>query len=69
VSEQRFTATIATSGNRIFLAIPFDPNAIWGVKQRHHITGSINGCPSVIRLCAGSRVPGVRQHARLGLLR
>jgi hypothetical protein len=44
VSEQRFKATIATSGTRTYIAIPFDPNAVWGVKQRHHITGSVNGC-------------------------
>ena len=24
--------------------IPFNPNDVWGVKQRHHITGSVNGC-------------------------
>lgn len=44
MSEQRFKATIATSGSRTYIAIPFDPNAVWGVKQRHHITGSVNGC-------------------------
>jgi hypothetical protein len=44
MSTQRFKTTVARSGSRIFIAIPFDPNAIWGVKQRHHITGSINGC-------------------------
>jgi hypothetical protein len=44
VSEQRFKATIAMSGTRTYIALPFDPNAVWGVKQRHHITGSVNGC-------------------------
>lgn len=28
----------------LLIAIPFNPNEVWGVKQRHHITGSINGC-------------------------
>jgi hypothetical protein len=41
---QRFKATLARSGSRVFLPIPFNPNAVWGVKQRHHITGSVNGC-------------------------
>ena len=44
MTTQRFEAVIAKSGSRIFIALPFDPNAIWGVKQRHHITGSVNGC-------------------------
>ena len=42
---QRFTTTIARSGSRTYLVIPFDPNETWGVKQRHYVTGSINGCP------------------------
>lgn len=44
MTAQRFKAVIAKSGSRIFIALPFDPNAVWGVKQRHHITGSVNGC-------------------------
>ena len=28
---------------RTFIAIPFNPNEVWGVKQRHHITGTVNG--------------------------
>jgi hypothetical protein len=41
---QRFTTVVAKVGSRTFIAIPFNPNEIWGVKQRHHITGSINDC-------------------------
>lgn len=41
---QRFKTIIAKSGTRTFIAIPFNPNEVWGIKQRHHITGSINGC-------------------------
>lgn len=26
------------------MPLPFNPNDVWGVKQRHHITGSVNGC-------------------------
>ena len=39
---QRFGTAIAKSGTRVFIAIPFDPNETWGVKARHHVTGSIN---------------------------
>jgi hypothetical protein len=44
MSEKRFKATVAKSGSRIFIAIPFNPNDAWGVKRRHYITGSVNGC-------------------------
>ncbi len=44
MTTQRFTATIAKSGTRTFIVVPFDPNQVWGVKQRHHITGTVNGC-------------------------
>jgi hypothetical protein len=44
LSTQRFNTTVAKSGSRIYIVIPFDPNEVWGVKQRHHITGSVNGC-------------------------
>jgi hypothetical protein len=41
---QRFKTTIAKSGSRTFIPIPFNPNEVWGVKQRHYITGTVNGC-------------------------
>ena len=43
MTGQRFQATITKSGTRTFLPIPFNPNEIWGTKQRHHITGTVNG--------------------------
>lgn len=42
MSTQRFKTTIAKSGNRVFIPIPFHPNEVWGVKQRHHVTGTVN---------------------------
>jgi len=42
MTVQRFETIIAKSGTRTFIAIPFDPNEVWGVKQRHHITGTVN---------------------------
>ena len=44
MTTQRFEATVTKSGSRTYIAIPFNPNEVWGVKQRHYITGSINGC-------------------------
>jgi hypothetical protein len=45
MTTQRFKATVARSGTRTYIAIPFNPHEVWGMKQRHHITGSVNGCP------------------------
>ena len=44
LATQHFKTVISKSGTRTFIAIPFNPNDVWGVKQRHHITGSVNGC-------------------------
>lgn len=26
------------------VAVPFDPDQVWGKKDRHHVTGSVGGC-------------------------
>ena len=44
MATQRFKAIVDKMGSSIYIAIPFNPNEVWGTKQRHHITGSINGC-------------------------
>ena len=43
MTTQRFKTTIAKSGSRTFIPLPFNPNEVWGVKQRHYITGTVNG--------------------------
>ena len=42
MNTQSFKTVIAKSGTRTFIAISFNPNEVWGVKQRHYITGSVN---------------------------
>ena len=42
MSAQHFKTIISKSGTRVFIALPFNPNAVWGVKARHHIRGSVN---------------------------
>ncbi len=44
MTTQRFKTTVTKEGSRTSIGIPFNPNEVWGIKQRHHITGSINGC-------------------------
>ena len=43
MTRQQFTTVITKSGTRVFIPLPFNPNEVWGVKQRHHIRGSVNG--------------------------
>lgn len=45
MTTQRFKAIVSQEGSRTFIALPFNPNEVWGVKQRHHITGTIHGHP------------------------
>jgi hypothetical protein len=43
LSTQRFKTVLMKSRSRIFIPIPFNPNEVWGVKQRHYIRGTVNG--------------------------
>lgn len=43
MTTQKFKTVIVKSGTRAFIPLPFNPNDVWGVRQRHHITGSVNG--------------------------
>jgi hypothetical protein len=45
MTARQFTATVAQAGSRVFILLPFDPNAAWGQKAKHYITGAVNGCP------------------------
>ena len=42
MNAQKFRAKVQTNGSRVTIQIPFDPNSVWGAKQRHYVTGSIN---------------------------
>jgi hypothetical protein len=44
LTTQRFKTTIVQSGARTLIVVPFNPNDVWGVKQRHYIRGTVNGC-------------------------
>jgi hypothetical protein len=45
MNTQQFTTTLTKVGNKAIIPIPFDPDAVWGTKQRHHITGTVNAMP------------------------
>ena len=44
--RQTYTATIGAGprGGRL-IPVPFDPDAAWGAKDRHYVTGSVAGMP------------------------
>lgn len=39
----QFSAILEKRGTGALIAIPFDPDAAWGEKERHHVTGAVNG--------------------------
>ena len=43
MATNKFKAKIEKAGSRVFVAVPFDPNAAWGVKRRHYVAGTIDG--------------------------
>ncbi|MEU5695472.1 YdeI/OmpD-associated family protein [Actinosynnema sp. NPDC020468] len=44
MTAHRFTATVrAGERGHLVVPIPFDPDAVWGAKSRHHVTGTVEG--------------------------
>ena len=42
---QRFDVRItADSRGQALIVVPFDPDAEWGAKAVHHVSGTVNGC-------------------------
>ncbi|MBX3054220.1 MAG: YdeI/OmpD-associated family protein [Caldilineaceae bacterium] len=44
MTVQHFSGLIEQKGSGALIRLPFDPDAVWGTKDRHHITGAVNGC-------------------------
>jgi bacteriocin resistance YdeI/OmpD-like protein/uncharacterized protein DUF1905 len=44
VTERRFKTAISRLGSRTGIVVPFDPDEVWGAKERHYVAGSVNGC-------------------------
>jgi hypothetical protein len=55
LSTQRFNTTIARDGTGAYIVIPFDPDEVWGAKDRHYVAGSIDDHP--FRGCLDSEGP------------
>jgi hypothetical protein len=43
MSTQKFTTTLLVIDKWVGVPMPFDPNDVWGEKERHDVTGTING--------------------------
>src|SRR5262249_42044022 len=44
-ARQSFQAVPARlAGGSIFVPVPFDPDALWGKKPRHHVNGFVGHC-------------------------
>jgi hypothetical protein len=43
MAEQKFTTVVSKASGRVFVPVPFDPAAVWGEKDRYHVTGLVNG--------------------------
>ena len=39
---QEFQTTVQKSGSRVCIVMPFDPNQVWGEKERYDVHGTIN---------------------------
>ncbi|MET0692354.1 MAG: YdeI/OmpD-associated family protein [Propionibacteriaceae bacterium] len=63
MTAQHYTTTVADDGRGgAFIDVPFDPDAIWGAKARHHIAGTVNG----IRIRGAVELNGEVRGFRLG---
>ena len=44
MKSQRFDVTVAAGrGGKLLVPVPFDPDQVWGAKERHHVAGTVNG--------------------------
>lgn len=44
MESRRFAVVVASAERgKLLVPIPFDPDQVWGAKQRHHIAGTVNG--------------------------
>jgi hypothetical protein len=51
---QRFRVRITEdSRGHGVIAVPFDPDEIWGAKAVHHVNGTVNGCRVRVTLAPG----------------
>ncbi|MCX6361665.1 MAG: YdeI/OmpD-associated family protein [Armatimonadetes bacterium] len=45
MADETFAATVRAVGARAQIVVPFEPDAAWGARARHSVTGSVAGHP------------------------
>ena len=40
---KKFRAVVTSAGQRVFVPVPFEPDAVWGKKREHHVAGTVDG--------------------------
>ena len=43
MTTKRFKSAMTKAGSRTIISVPFDPNDVWGAKDRHYVEGTVNG--------------------------
>ena len=43
MDSRNFQEEVALKGGRGFVVLPFEPDDAWGAKERHHVSGLVNG--------------------------
>jgi hypothetical protein len=44
MAKRSFQEVPEKAGAGLLLRLPFDPNSVWGQKERHHVCGTVGGC-------------------------
>jgi hypothetical protein len=44
MNVRRFKASLTKSGSRVIIALPFNPDDVWGTRASHYVRGSVGGC-------------------------
>jgi hypothetical protein len=52
---QRFRCQVtADARGHSVIAVPFDPDEVWGAKAVHHVNGTVNGCRVRVTIAPGN---------------
>jgi hypothetical protein len=61
-ARRTFSSVLGGNAKRVYVALPFDPDAVWGSKPVHHVAGTING----MRFRGAVETAGGEFHLRIG---
>jgi hypothetical protein len=54
--------SVVTEGDRgsVLIPLPFDPDAVWGAKPRHRLSGTVDGQKIRVIVSAAEKAAGIR---------